>query len=276
MISIYFDNYGKVARLLLPLFGKAFLLLSMFLLIHSPGSCAQLTAEVREVVDGDTIIANVEGVNTTIRYLLIDTPELHHPKRPVEEMARLAREVNAEFVKGKTVLLEFDNVKRDRYGRMLSYVWTTYEGENILVNEQIVLRGMAVPMTISPNDRYADRISRAFREARIKKAGLWSIAENRTFTAEQAWWELPYIEGKFFILDLKIRSIIQSGSRHVILPEKGNFSIVVYQDDWKECKSSIPEEGGLLQVLGRARRGYHGGELVLADPAQVLSSTEPK
>src|SRR6056297_62534 len=258
-----------------PLKTALLLFLSMFLisiLMYPPTSSAgKFTGEVVEVIDGDTIRVRIERDIVTVRYLLIDTPELHHPERPVEELAEDARIANEELVKERIVTLETDTVTRDRYGRILADVWLKEKDREVRVNEVMVLKGFALPMTIPPNTRYDERLLRPFRMARKNSTGLCESVKGRIFTAEQAWWEMPYIDGKFIILDLEVQSIIQNGSRHIILPSKGNFSVVIYDADWEECSPIIPQKGESLKIAGKAETGFHGGEILLTDPCQIIT-----
>jgi len=58
-----------------------------------------------------------------VRYIGVDTPEIHHPMIGVEPFGKEASEANRKLVDGKTVSLEFDVEQRDRYGRLLAYVF---------------------------------------------------------------------------------------------------------------------------------------------------------
>lgn len=121
---------------------------------------------VAKVIDGDTIeLSSGEKV----RYIGINTPELHHPQKGVEYFAREAYEANRRMVEGKRVRLEFDVQKRDRYGRLLAYV---YAGD-IMVNEWLVANGYAQAATYPPNVKYAERFRKLEEEARKLKIGLW-------------------------------------------------------------------------------------------------------
>lgn len=121
---------------------------------------------VVKVIDGDTIeLSNGEKV----RYIGIDTPELHHPQRSVEYFAREVYEANRRLVEGKKVRLEFDVEKRDRYGRLLAYVYV----DGVMVNEWLVANGYAQVATFPPNVKYADRFLKLEKEARRLKLGLW-------------------------------------------------------------------------------------------------------
>ncbi len=121
---------------------------------------------VVKVIDGDTIeLSSGEKV----RYIGVDTPELHHPQKSVEYFAREAYEANRRLVEGKKVRLEFDVQKQDRYGRLLAYVYV----DGIMVNEWLVANGYARVATFPPNVKYAERFLELEREARRLELGLW-------------------------------------------------------------------------------------------------------
>ncbi len=72
---------------------------------------------------------------------------------------------------GDLITIEFDTQQRDRYGRLLSYV---YLSNGKMLNEEIVKAGYANVMTIQPNVKYQDRFLKAYQEARERKMGLWA------------------------------------------------------------------------------------------------------
>ncbi len=79
------------------------------------------TVQVVRVIDGDTIqVCCVFGDRVTVRYVGVDTPEIHHPMKGVERAGKEASEANRKLVDGKTVRLEFDVQEQDRYGRLLA------------------------------------------------------------------------------------------------------------------------------------------------------------
>ena len=117
------------------------------------------------VVDGDTIEVEVGGRAERVRYIGIDTPEWTDERPEVRARARAATEANRRLVAGRRVRLELDVETRDRYGRLLAYVWVG----DTLVNEALVRDGHAEPHTVPPNVRYAERFRTAAREARIAR-----------------------------------------------------------------------------------------------------------
>jgi micrococcal nuclease len=133
------------------------------------------TGEVVRVVDGDTIRVRVGGREERVRYIGIDTPESVRQGTPVECFARRAAAENARLVDGRRVRLEADAEARDRYGRLLAYVFRIDDGR--MVNESLVRGGYAVALTIAPNDRYAERFEHAAQEARASGRGLWGACQ---------------------------------------------------------------------------------------------------
>src|SRR5438093_5837945 len=82
-----------------------------------------LPATVVRVVDGDTIYVDLGSRPEKVRYIGIDTPEIGPPIRRLQPGGREAAEVNRTLVEGKRVRLELDARERDRYGRLLAYVY---------------------------------------------------------------------------------------------------------------------------------------------------------
>lgn len=132
-----------------------------------------LAGQVVSVIDGDTIRARIGDRIETIRYIGVNTPETHHPTRGEEPGGREATEINRVLAQGKTVRLELDVQERDRYGRLLAYV---YVGDT-MVNAELIRRGYAQVMTIPPNVKYQELFLNLQREAREQKRGLWGEPE---------------------------------------------------------------------------------------------------
>ena len=129
------------------------------------------SAEVVRVVDGDTIEVSIEDTTEDVRYIGVDTPESVAPGEPVECFGRRAGAFNERLVSGREVRLRFDRERRDRYGRLLAYV---YAGGRF-VNAELVRRGFARTLTIPPNDSHAALLARLEREAGRAGRGLWDV-----------------------------------------------------------------------------------------------------
>lgn len=131
----------------------------------------QSSCRVKKVIDGDTIILDNDEL---VRYIGIDTPEIRHkvknkwvydPRPYAEE----AREFNRQLVEGKVVNLEFDVEKRDKFGRLLAYVYV----DDIFVNAKMLQEGYALLYTHPPNVKYVELFIKLAKEGRENKKGLW-------------------------------------------------------------------------------------------------------
>ena len=124
---------------------------------------------VERVVDGDTII--VRGVGR-VRLIGVDTPETVSPGRPVEFFGREASAFTKRLLEGRSVRLEYDRERTDRYGRTLAYV---HLADGTFANAEIVRRGYGHAYTRFPF-RYRDQFQQLEREARGAGRGLWNPA----------------------------------------------------------------------------------------------------
>lgn len=150
-------------------------LLALLLSSLVPARAAErlaLEGPVVRVVDGDTIQVRIGTRVEKVRYIGVNTPELHHPTRGEEPGGREALELNRRLVEGKRVRLELDVQERDRYGRLLAYVWVG----DLMVNAEQVRRGYAQVMTVPPNVRYQVLFLQLERGARKAGRGLWRRA----------------------------------------------------------------------------------------------------
>jgi micrococcal nuclease len=136
---------------------------------HDEGTITTVHGErayVARVIDGDTIeLADGERV----RYIGINTPESVDPRRPVQCFGKEASAYNKELVQGEWVELETDITNRDKYGRLLRYIWLG----DVLINEQLLRDGYAQVKTYPPDVKYVDRYRVAQTEAREAGRGLW-------------------------------------------------------------------------------------------------------
>jgi micrococcal nuclease len=126
-------------------------------------------ARVQRVVDGDTVVL---AGGERVRYIGVDTPESVKPGTPVQCFAEAASHYNRRLVEGERVRLRFDAERRDRYGRLLAYVYRARDG--LFVNAELARRGYARTLTIPPNVAHAGEFRSLAAAARRQGAGLWS------------------------------------------------------------------------------------------------------
>lgn len=137
---------------------------------NESSGASSVSVKVDRVVDGDTAKVFFEGRSEYVRYIGIDTPESVDPDSAVECFGPEAKAFNESQLEAGTVRLEFDEERRDRYGRLLAYV---YVGE-LMLNAELLRQGYAETMTIAPNDSRADRFRQIEADARKEGLGLWS------------------------------------------------------------------------------------------------------
>jgi micrococcal nuclease len=135
----------------------------------------QSAGRVVRVVDGDTIHVAVDGRREKVRYIGVDTPESVKPGTPVQCFAKRASAFNRRLVDGERVRLVLDDEPRDRYGRLLAYVYRVRDGR--FVNAALVRGGYAQPLSIPPNVAHAKAFRRLASTARRGGRGLWSACQ---------------------------------------------------------------------------------------------------
>lgn len=125
-----------------------------------------VAVRVSRVVDGDTVVLTGSGIY--VRYLGIDTPEEGQP------FYYSAKSANRDLVWRQDVYLEFGPERYDAYGRWLAYLWVQVEGQWVIVNEELLRRGLAKLLVFWPGEeKHYDRFRRAVTLAQVEKLGLW-------------------------------------------------------------------------------------------------------
>ena len=130
---------------------------------------------VVRVADGDTLTVKfADGEEETIRLLDVDTPETVHPNRPRECYGSQASDFTKRLM-GQRVGIEEEG--RDKYGRLLAYVWTEAEEGGQLWNVRLLEQGLAVYNDYGNPGQYADRTRVVAERAMLAGVGLWSACE---------------------------------------------------------------------------------------------------
>ncbi len=131
---------------------------------------AVVPATVVHVVDGDTLVAAfADGHTETVRVLGVDTPETVDPRKPVQCFGPEASAYAKAHLTGRSVRLEFDVERRDRYGRLLAYVLLGRER----YEDDLLRRGLARLLVIAPNGAHARAMLTEMLAARRDRRGLW-------------------------------------------------------------------------------------------------------
>ncbi len=129
--------------------------------------------QVLRIIDGDTIVVQLQNSKISVRLLGINAPELHHPQKPVECFAQQAKDKLEELLAGHKVFLKTDTSQlvRDKYGRLLAYVYTD---SGLFVNLEMVRLGFAYEYTYSNEYFFQKEFKQAQEFSKKNKLGLWS------------------------------------------------------------------------------------------------------
>lgn len=149
----------------------------VLLLLLSASGCSDAAAPadgratVRSVIDGDTIVVDYGPHHETVRLLGIDTPETHHPDRPIECFGEAAAARLTELLPASAeVELARDREARDRYGRLLAWV---RRSDGLDVQGTLVDEGAADVLAIEPNTARRAELRARRDRARAERRGLW-------------------------------------------------------------------------------------------------------
>ncbi|MGG1674564.1 thermonuclease family protein [Neobacillus sp. NRS-1170] len=133
-----------------------------------------LSATIVKNIDGDTVEVNLNGKVEKIRMLCVDTPETHHPRLGVQPFGPEASEYTKKILSVGTKIEIEPGIGngRDKYGRLLAYIYVNGK----MFNEMLLEQGLArVAYIYAPNTKYVDEFYAIQKEAQKKGIGIWSI-----------------------------------------------------------------------------------------------------
>lgn len=155
------------------------IILVLFLIIIAPLLSEENVTEGNEGLSSNTVVRVIDGdtielaSGEIVRYIGIDTPESVHPSKPVECFAKQASLKNEELVLGEVVSLEKDFSDKDRFGRLLRYV---YVGDKF-INLELVSLGYAHSVSFPPDVKHQELLDKAEQMAMDRGEGLWSACQ---------------------------------------------------------------------------------------------------
>lgn len=136
------------------------------------GDRYDLVAEVREVIDGDSVLLS-DG--RQVRFIGVNTPERARKEQRAEPLADSARAALIEYLAAANnrIALEFDSELKDRYGRLLAHPFLQ-TGVNLTA--QLLRDGWGLAIAVPPNLALQECYRQAEREARTDLRGVWAVA----------------------------------------------------------------------------------------------------
>lgn len=147
-------------------------------------------AKVLSVHDGDTIRVKINGKKEKVRFVGVNTPEVAKDGNPAEFMAEEAKNYTEEILKDKEIYLERDISDRDKYDRLLRYIWLEKplsnpelsDIENKTLNGILVKEGYAYANYYKPDIKYHNFLKDLEKSAQDNKLGIWSDEKNQSNT----------------------------------------------------------------------------------------------
>ncbi|HWO77358.1 MAG TPA: thermonuclease family protein [Bacillus sp. (in: firmicutes)] len=155
---------------------SAVLLVSCSTIVSSPSNDRPenlLIAKVTRVIDGDTVEVELEsGKEETVRFILVDTPESKgkYAGEP-QPFGKEAEAFTKQHLEGKSVGLEVGVEERDRFGRLLAYIWV----DDTMFNEILLREGLARVAVYPPNTKYVDHFRDIENQAKLEEKNIWSV-----------------------------------------------------------------------------------------------------
>ena len=127
---------------------------------------------VTKVIDGDTFWVNNGSEKFKVRFIGIDAPETRNSRGKLKgSYAKEAKEYVQQLTENKWVKLELDVQKKDRYKRLLAYIYLL---DGTFLNADLVKDGFAVVDTYPPNVKHTALFVKLQHEARKSKKGVWA------------------------------------------------------------------------------------------------------
>ncbi|MEM4267147.1 MAG: thermonuclease family protein [Candidatus Nanoarchaeia archaeon] len=151
------------------LFFKNSLTNSPTIILKTKENKTYTTSYVSQIIDGDTIELNT---GERVRYIGINAPEIKHKDKKIRCLAEEAKRINAQLVLNKTVILYKDISEKDKYGRLLRYIFTI--DNDVFVNDYLVRQGYAYASSFPPDVSYEKLFQEAQADAQKNERGLWS------------------------------------------------------------------------------------------------------
>ncbi|MBS3986232.1 MAG: thermonuclease family protein [Selenomonadales bacterium] len=233
--------------------------------------------QVTSITDGDTIRVRLSsGQEERVRLIGVDTPE---STTEIEPFGKEAAAFTRQQLEGKTVHLELDVSERDRFGRLLAYIWleqptsdTVAEVRAKMFNARLLLEGFARIMTIAPNVKYSEMFVTLEREARNANKGLWA-ATAPPATTTVAITEVDLAGERVVIANRGQTSVDISG--WVLVSENGNQRFTFPAGTVIAMGSSIMVVSGPNATAGPGRLVWTRSHIWNneGDPAVLLDNT---
>lgn len=210
---------------------------------------------VVRIIDGDTV--ELRG-GSFVRYLGIDTPEVREKleqgwRYSPEAYSLNAKEYNRKLIGNKKIKLEFDVRKKDKYGRLLAYVYV----DGKMLNEELLRQGYAMLKIYPPNVKHTKLLVAAQKDAMLNKRGIWTGC--RVIPADNAYKhvnEIHTVTGRVQDVEVSWNNVFLDFGREagfkgiiyvnnlVVFEKEGVFSPEYYKGKYVRITGKISDKYG--------------------------------
>ena len=225
---------------------------------------------IKKVIDGDTV-KTTEG--ETIRLIGIDTPEINWDSGTADFYGYKALKFSNENLLNKKVYLEYDQDKKDDYGRELAYIYLQ-NGE--LFNIKLIEKGYAHLLIVEPNNKYEERFKKIAKKTREEKIGIWKKVDQLSDRVDEiSWKDAKKYYGKKVIVSGKIVDTYKS-EEVTFLNFSKNYSetltIVIFNDDLNKFAVKANEyfKNKRVKVIGDIKKYDDAPEIIITDPTSIM------
>ena len=126
-----------------------------------------ITAEVTNIVSGDTIEVMISGTKFLVGYIGVRAPDIE------SDYGEASAEINRSFVLGKEVQLFSDVSEWDDNGRLMRYVFM----EDTFINYELLRLGYARAVVIPPVTACNSLFEETAQGAKNNSQGLWALVD---------------------------------------------------------------------------------------------------
>jgi micrococcal nuclease len=195
--------------------------------------------EFVEDVDGDTAKMKIHGKVETVRFLLVDTPETKHPKLGAQPKGKQAAEYTKRMLEGADrITLQYDVEKRDKYNRVLAYVFA----DGVNVQEELLEQGLARVGYVYKSRRHLKEFKEAEKFARERGLGIWECSG---YVASDGYKPDKWCKENEMVTSETTYTVVRDGKTyHVPFDPKGPDRDCSDFDSQKEAQTFYEATGG--------------------------------
>ena len=218
------------------------------------------------IIDGDTIRLET---GEPVRLIGIDAPELSQPG------GKESREYLTQLVLNKGVTLEKGYEDRDKYNRLLRFVYI----DDVCINEEMIRKGYAEARYLT--DSICEYYIQIEIEAETAKAGLWSTNIFQPRSSLRWGEDIPIIDwsdahkyyNQYVIVEGTIVSTFNSGIVCFLNfdTDYQYFSAVIFASDFVGFPMPLESFylGKTVQIIGIIKEYNGSPEIIVKTPRQI-------